>query len=424
MDRLMLTPAENELITRVGPDADGDTAAPLWHPIFQARPAGRGNPGASGCSPRTTSSSCSGRAIGSVAEACPHRGASLVLARTEDCALRCLFHGWKIDVSGEVVDVPSEPSERERFGRKVKVRHFPTREAGGVVWAYVGAGEPSPFPDFPFTHLPADRIKIVPVPINSNWLQGIEGQIDSSHVSILHSSTVTTVSTRVSPQAALTQQYFLADRAPTFEVETTGYGLRAAAIRNIGDGLRFARVTEFCMPYWSCIPGPFDQDNGMIGQLPVDDTHTIQWYIFHNFEQPIDAYGQAQGFQSMLEEIGESSRRLAGPENEWSQDRNVMDGGHWSGFASALWEDIAITESQGGIADRSHEYLGRSDAAIARLRRILIDAARDNEHGRPVRGIDGEVNFREIFGRQATYPAGGAWSDAVSAVGLPAVLQH
>ena len=143
-----------------------------------------------------------------LAEACPHRGASLLLARVEDCAIRCIFHGWKIDADGKVVDVPSEPSQRDVFGAKVRVRHYPTREAGTLVWAFVGAGEPTQFPDFPFTRVPKGHVSVLEIPVACNWLQA-QFSSTCAHVGHLHKSTIKTLNSDTSLVA--TNQYFLGD---------------------------------------------------------------------------------------------------------------------------------------------------------------------------------------------------------------------
>jgi phenylpropionate dioxygenase-like ring-hydroxylating dioxygenase large terminal subunit len=416
----MLTRAENELLTRVGPGTPmGGLLRRYWFPVCRSRNLTPGGP------PRRV------RLLGErfvlfraedgrlalFAEGCPHRGVSLALARNEGCAIRCIFHGWKIDVEGNVVDVPSEPLERERFGAKVKVRKYHAREAGGLIWAYAGAGDPPQFPDLPFTHLPLDHVSIIEIPVNANWLQGVEGQLDSSHVSILHQSTLSTSFIRQTPATIKTKEYFLADQAPSYEIEFTAYGMQAAAIRKIGGGELFARVTAFCLPSWTCIPNPTDDDFLMIGQMPVDDTHTIQWYVMHNPYHPVDRSGRAHGFQSMLDYDGESFARVAAEDNNWTQDRaKIDDGTHWSGLKNILYEDIAIMESQGPIADRTQEYLGRSDAAVTRMRRLLLDAVREHERGVAPPGLREEIDYRDVYGRQAVYREGEDWREAIKAV--------
>jgi hypothetical protein len=154
----------------------------------------------------------------------------------------------------------------------------------------------------------------------------------------------------------------------------------------------------------------------MIGQTPMDDEHTQQWYVMHNFEHPIDETGQGHGFQSNLEYDGTSFSKVANAENLWTQDRDLIDRGHWSGLRNVLYEDLAIAESQGVIADRTAEYLGQSDAAVARFRRQLIEGARDHQADKVARGLGGDVDYPDIFGRQALYDAGADWIEAVARV--------
>ena len=415
----MLTHAENDLITRVGPGTPmGTLLRRYWFPVLKSTALSAGGApkrvrllGENFVAWRTTD----GR-IGFFDEGCPHRRASLVLGRNEGCALTCIFHGWKFDVDGHVLDVPSEPGDRERFGAKVKARHFPTREAGGLVWAFVGAGEPTQFPDLPFTRLPLDQVSLLEIPVNCNWVQCVEGQLDSSHVSNLHQSTVDTALISQSPSSQQTRAFFLADKAPSYEINDTAYGFQAAAIRHVAPGQQFVRVTEFAMPSWTCITNPEDGDFLMQGQMPVDDEHTVMWYCMHNLHHPVDRSSIAHGFQSMLDYDGTSFSRVANSDNNWTQDRYLLERGHFSGFKNILHEDIAIAESQGTICDRSLEYLGRSDAAIARFRRTLIDAAREQERGGVPRALGGDVNYGEVYGRQRLYDEGGDWRKEIEAV--------
>jgi phthalate 4,5-dioxygenase oxygenase subunit len=173
-------------------------------------------------------------------ELCPHRGASLVLARNEDCALQCLYHGWRIDVNGSIVDTPSEPEESD-FKNRIKHLAYPVREAGGVVWTYLGPPGLEPqFPDFPWTHLPSEQVHIVKMRLECNWAQGLEGVIDSAHSNFLHSSEI--VPSSGDAKVGGTSRYHTADRSrtvnrpsndgrPRMETQDTSYGFRYAAIR-------------------------------------------------------------------------------------------------------------------------------------------------------------------------------------------------
>jgi phenylpropionate dioxygenase-like ring-hydroxylating dioxygenase large terminal subunit len=415
----MLTAEENELVTRVGPGTPMRALlSRYWYPVLKSEEL------VAGGSPQRVRlfgenyaafRAHDGR-VGLLDEGCPHRRASLLLARNDDCALTCIFHGWKVDVSGKVVDAPSEGTARERFATKVKVRHFPTREAGGLIWAFVGEGEPTQFPDFEFTSLPADQVTILKIPVDCNWLQGIEGLIDSSHVGHLHASTLDTVYLRNDGGAALTKKLFMKDLAPKYEVFRTDYGMQAAAVRNVGEGERFVRVTEVTLPSWTFIPQPEDEDCLMMVQVPVDDTHTIQFYIMYNFDHPIDKTGVGHGFQSMLDYDGATFHQHASEENRWTQDRSRLADGHSTGFKNILYEDLAVIESMGPIADRTREYLGSADAGITRFRRILIESARAASKGEPVTGLDRTLPYNRIRARQAVYPETQDWRDAIAPV--------
>lgn len=416
----MLTPAENELITRVGRGTPmGLLMRRFWFPI------GKSDKLVAGGRPQRV------RLLGEnfvlfrlgngrvalLAEACPHRGASLALGRVDDCAIQCIFHGWKIDADGKVLDVPSMGPQRETFGAKVKVRHYPTREAGTLIWAFIGDGEPTQFPDFPFTHLPADQITVLDVPVQCNWLQGVESQLDTSHVGQLHRSSLRELTGDVVPPSfRATERYFMDDTSPRYEVTPAPYGLRAAAIRNAEPGRLFVRVTEFCLPAWTLIPSPDDQDYSLVGQTPVDDTHTIQWFVMFNYDHAIDKTSLGHGLQSMLEYDGTSFTRNARADNLWGQDPALLQAGHWSGLRNVLYEDFAIAESQGPIVDRSYETAVESDEAVLRARRILIQAVRDHQDGKVACGLSGDIDYAHLLGRQTTYPADGPWSDGIALV--------
>jgi nitrite reductase/ring-hydroxylating ferredoxin subunit len=185
----MLKVEDNELLTRVGPKTRmGEMLREYWMPACRSESlVADGAPqrvrlvGENFVAFRATDGG-----VGFLYEACPHRGASLALGRNEDNGLRCIFHGWKMDVCGKVVDVPAEPAEtRDAFAARLKVGHFPTHEAGGMVWVYLGKqATPPVFPDFEFNNLPASHVCARRGLVHYNWLQGLEAHIDASHVGI------------------------------------------------------------------------------------------------------------------------------------------------------------------------------------------------------------------------------------------------
>src|ERR1700734_388658 len=253
----MLRHEDNELLVRVGRGTPmGSLLRQYWTPAVRAeRLVADGAPvrvrlmGENYVAFRATD----GR-VGFLNEACPHRCASLALARNEDNALRCIFHGWKIDVTGKVVDVPSEPAARRaEFAASVPVRHYPVREAGGIVWVYLGRQKQPPrFFNFEFTSLPTSQVNPTVGILRANWLQGFEAAIDSAHAGILHSAWFKPADEE-SRRRYGSSAYAVLDTGPTFEFVPTKYGFREGALRNLGDSC-YARIREVVLPYYSLIP--------------------------------------------------------------------------------------------------------------------------------------------------------------------------
>jgi len=414
----MLSKEDNELITQVGPATRGGALLRrYWYPVLRAEAL---EPDGAPKRVRLLGEnfvafrSGDGR-VGMLEELCPHRRASLVLARNEECGLRCLFHGWKLDLDGRVVDAPSEPALNgvEGFVNKVRTRRVAVRECAKLIWAYIGAGEPPQFPDFEFTALPLDRIQIAEVPGRCNWVQLAEGQLDSAHISHLHASA------SAGGLARLAQ----ADRAPLFDVEPTPWGMHAAATRTIGENERYTRVTEFVMPSWEFIPRPAppgtteydDMPRFVVHQTPLDDVTTTVWYINWHPNRPI-SYEEARWtvwndeYQSVIDEP------LMG------QDRAKMKAGHTTGINNLLTEDMIVAETMGPIADRTGEYLGSSDAAVARFRRLFLEAIRAEENGDVPRGCSGNEPFRRIAAQGVFHRAQVDWRDSFENL-IPSVVE-
>jgi phthalate 4,5-dioxygenase len=177
--------------------------------------------------------------VGLLDELCPHRRASLALARIEGDGVRCIYHGWKVDVSGCVVEAPTQVIRPAQFAGSVAVRHFPVHEAGGVAWAWLGGGGAPPLPDPPFLTAQSPYLWITASRVPCNWLQGVEGTIDSAHVGVLH-QTWHRESAKLAERANLG---LALDYPPTYETASTPYGLRATALRRIGDGRTYVRIT-------------------------------------------------------------------------------------------------------------------------------------------------------------------------------------
>lgn len=402
----MLTRADNDLLTLVDGGAPmGRYLREYWVPaIRSARATAGGAPvkvrlfGENFVAFRAADGS-----IGFLDERCPHRGASLALARNEDCALRCLFHGWRIDVSGFVTETPSEPGN---IGDKVRVRSFPTKEAGGLVWVYLGADDvPPPFPDFPFNGLPDSHVRPVIAETRCNWFQAVEGTLDSSHVSILHQSWLGLAGGTIGQTAE--------DSAPGYEYDDTEYGVRFAAIRKSALAGHAVRITEFIAPWTALIPTG-DEDQVAIIGTPIDDQNSRQFFIRWNNDHPLTEDTDAHYWYHPLTATPDDFTELVRGKENWGQDRERMAQGHFSGYDNLILEDVAIQESQGPIVDRSLEKLGSSDVAVIRVRRLLLAALRRFDADRVVFGRSAS-RYPRLAGSAFTIPGTADWREQAAA---------
>ena len=213
-------------------------------------------------------------------EACPHRRVSLTLARNENNALTCLYHGWRFDVDGNCIDAPTEPPTKvESFCRKVPVKYYPIREAGGIVWAWLGEGLPTQFPDFEFNHLPESHLLIRIAEVNCNWLQVLEGTFDFAHASMLcqaplEGGSATVIKTNL-------------DFASTYVADSQPYGYRAGTLRNTSEGSQYVQISEYVQPWYSFIPKAPDENHLGSFVIPIDDNKCMQWFVFYNPERPL-----------------------------------------------------------------------------------------------------------------------------------------
>ena len=317
--------------------------------------------------------------VGILDERCPHRKASLFYGRNEECGLRCLYHGWKFDVEGKVVDMSSEPSE-SALPEKVRTKAYPTHEAAGFVWVWMGPAAEKPEFDPPvFQPTPDTRVSIGKLVVNANYAQILEGAIDSAHSSTLHSTDMRPA--RVEGATANDQfwQRPSTDKAPRLFLDRTSFGFRYSAIRRpIKDAATkdYVRTTIFIAPYTVQIPSN-DQYNIAILHVPIDDAHTAFHFI---------AWGGAtcpdgEAWRKFLHmQVGidcdksfNNSRTLA---NNYKQDRQAMRLGDFTGVPGIPNQDVVMWETIGAVADRSNEILGASDLAIVEYRRIMVEAAR------------------------------------------------
>lgn len=334
-------------------------------------------------------------------EKCPHRLCSLALARNHGNALTCIYHGWKFDVSGEVIAVPTEPKDREaQFAATVPRRHKPVREAGSIVWVWLGEGEPGPFYNWNWLDIPDEQIEIRVGNAPCSWLNGLETALDTAHVGVLHTNAIQDDTyIHKTDTLALSAE----DKAPHFEFKVTGYGYREAALRNLGGGRKYLRLREFVMPFFSYIPvGPRENDQLLTIYVPIDDYHSAHWDIRYNLLGP-KKLTWFEGFDP-----DDYVPVMGNMDNLFHQDREAMKNGSWSGMANIRHEDIAVGVSQGVIPDRSQEFLSSSDLSIVRARRMLLKAAKAAAEGKG-HGVDASIDMNNLRAIEEVLEPGADW---------------
>jgi phthalate 4,5-dioxygenase oxygenase subunit len=360
--------------------------------------------------------------VGFLDELCPHRRASLTLARAEGNGLRCIYHGWKTDVSGCVVEAPTQLVRQKEFAARVRVVHFPVHEAGGLAWVWLGGADAPAFADLPwareglYSYCCVSRVPC-------NWLQGVEGTIDSAHVGWLHQSW----HRETVKQAEYANLGFALDYPPTYETEPAPYGMRAAALRRMNDGRTYVRVSEYFMPLVTAVPvgRGLPHDGSMFVISPVDDTHHLLFFGYFSDTPKTPPEKLSPGLTAVDFAPDPSDFTGLGGDrsNRWGQDRSRMDAGHFTGFARTLLEeDAAVQTSMGPILDRTKENLSSGDVAVAHARRILLDALRAAEAGElPPGSARAPDAVRMPNALEAMLDSGASWKDA-DAVGTMANL--
>lgn len=355
--------------------------------------------------------------VGALDELCPHRRASLVFGRNEECGLRCLYHGWKFDVEGNVVDMSSEP-EGSHMNNKIKARHYPVVESAGFVWVWMG--DPDNVAEFnppQWSAAPDHKIAIVKMHGACNWAQILEGSIDSSHSSSLHSSNMPTADD-VSGSTATETAWLRpsADKSPRIEVEKTDFGFRYAAIRKPikdADKQDYVRTTLFIAPYTVVIPS---NDQYHLSQMlvPVDDVNTMfYWIAWHPDEGKgisTDAWRKFCGAEIGKDVEPVSFKKVRNYDNYYLQDREGMNAGDFTGIYGIPAQDMAMWESMGPIADRSEDNLGMSDKAIFTFRTMMYRAAQAVEKGESAIGAGNDApRHATLRSYQGMVPKGEDW---------------
>lgn len=395
----MLSREENELLCRVGQGTlMGDLLRQYWQPILLSSelPERDGPPlrvrllGEDLIAFRTTSGK-----VGLVANNCPHRGASLFFGRNEEEGLRCVYHGWKFDFGGNCLDMPNEPAE-SNFKHKIHLTAYACSERNGLIWAYMGPeSEPPGLPDLEWNLVPERRRYMDKTLQDCNWVQSLEGGIDTSHGGFLHAGLVPGARDPELPGMGVRPTN--RDRAPRFEVLDTDYGVLIGAQRDYDADHYSYGITQFLMPFYSMIPGGLAWGGTIGGHawVPMDDEHTMTWTISWNPDRDLtgeeltrfNTYPQSGihvGQNALLPPTSEPMgawKPSANRGNDYLIDREAQRNKYYAGIGTAEMgntrlQDGAMQESMGAIYDRSKERLGTTDLAIIRVRRMWLRSAR------------------------------------------------
>ena len=406
----MLTHEQNELLCRVEGDAPmGGIMRRHWLPVCLSEEVAE-NDGAPVKSRLVGEDlvafrDSNGR-LGVLAEHCPHRGASLVFGRNEECGLRCLYHGWKFDVDGNILEMSSEP-DGAALKSALKQRSFPAREGGGFVWAWLGPKEEMrEFAPPAWAPQPGIKYAIVKMHAACNWAQVLEGSIDSAHSSSLHSTNMPAAEDVYGSTATDEAWYRPSnDKAPRMQFEPTPYGFRYAALRKPiknPETDQYVRTTLFIAPFTVLIP-PNNQYRLAQMLVPIDDVNTMfYWIAWH--PDPKKGITQEAWRRFCAATVGEdlnpdwTKKRTLG--NLYMQDRAAMKRGDFTGIKGIPTQDMAMWESMGAIADRSRDHPGSSDMAVVQFRRMMVAAAKKFKEGAPAIGTPG--SSREPVPAQVT----------------------
>lgn len=384
---------QNELLTQTGPGtAMGDLFRRYWMPALMSSELPEPD-----CPPvrvkllseRMIAFRDSSGKLGLTDEFCAHRGVSLWFGRVEESGIRCPYHGWKYDTSGQCVEVPSEPVE-SGYCKKIKMKSYPMIERGGIIWTYMGPPElQPPLPEFEFATVAKERSYVSKRHQECNYLQAMEGGIDSSHVSFLHSGAL-----ERDPlfKGARGNKYNLQDFQVKFEVVESDGGLLIGARRNAEHGNYYWRITQWVMPCFTAIPPRGDHPIHGHFWVPIDDESCWSWsYDYHPTRDltttEVQAMDDGHGIHVKL--IPGTFIPVQNKDNDYLMDREAQKAKiSYSGISGIAIQDSSLQESMGPIADRSKENLVSTDNGIIMARHRLRKAALALQKGVPPPGLD------------------------------------
>jgi phthalate 4,5-dioxygenase len=416
----VLTKENNEILTRVGKGTpSGDLLRRYWLPacLSSEIPEPDGPPvrvkllGESLVAFRDTTGE-----TGLVQEQCPHRGASLYFGRNEECGLRCVYHGWKFDRTGQCVD---QRSERRSFADRIAIDAYPTHESGGIVWAYLGAKEAmTPFRDFGTESLAEEDWVVNKEYVECNWVQSFDGDLDTTHISNLH---IFDAAGKIEddgtdrpgyPSSYYSMRIWHDDPRARIEVNDEWYGFRYAGIRQTPKGHRHARITAYIFPLAAMIAAvPFS--SRVIFHAPCDD-YSVWRYWFRTvpprFEPTIGgpAFFALPGYPYDMQLEGVVPRKYT-LSNDYGIDRSAQKGVSYTGIPHFRSHDYMASETPGKIYDRTKEHLGSGDLAVTRFHYMVIAAAKALRDGKEPPVLAGAGDFTSIRAAEKILAEGEDW---------------
>ncbi len=437
----MMTQAQNEALTSVGPGTlMGEFMRQYWIPALKSLELAHAD-----CDPvrvlllgeRLVAFRDTAGEVGLLAEACPHRGASLFLGRNEEGGLRCAYHGWKFDVHGACSDMPCEPGTGA-MARKLRTRAYPCKERGGIVWTYMGPRtSPPPLPELEMNMGTSGEGPVDLTLVECNWLQNLDGDVDTDHITVLHGSNLEAFratlrrdeSTGAGPAVMRRARSF--ERLPIEVIDshsgcTYACDITAAARRlsePAGAPLPELRaIGQFILPFYAMLPYGALGAHWIVARVPMDDHHTMTFGM-HSPGSAIPSselmFGTEPGHLPNTPDWFGRYRLARHAANDFGLDRHLARSAHGpfalgAGVRGQAVQDAWITHSMGPVVDRTQEHLGPGDIVVSQVRKRLLDAARAwSERGVTPPGVDEPASYRVKQG-VLRVRAGRTWRDELA----------
>ncbi|MCX7237226.1 Rieske 2Fe-2S domain-containing protein [Polynucleobacter sp.] len=390
----MLSAADNDLLTRTGIDTPmGQFFRQFWQPIALSKELVQkdGSPlcvkimGEEFIAFRNTRGE-----LGLVDSKCPHRGANLFYGRNEECGIRCVFHGWKFDIDGMPMELPNVPPGAQ-YHETIRLRSFPVAEFGGIIWGYLGATKSeaknlAPPPMLEMGLLPESHRYVTKKLQECNWVQSLEGALDTSHFSFLHmpAPTVPSNQNADAPADEKRLKWIREDTLPQFSIIEHEAGFVVGGSRMADEGKRYWRTAQFALPSHSTTPSTLPGETYFgYTWVPINDESCWIYTYAWNPERPLteEEVSKFKGGHGVIAEVDEHYIPIRNRSNNYLIDREMQKHINYTGVRGVAEQDAMIQDSQGRIADRASEHLCASDIAIVQFRRKVMEGAREVMRG-------------------------------------------